>query len=238
MTFIFLGLYQTSQQGYEFDNPNISSTLQEPTVLTIDVLENQSINWFRTRIVLNITVDIPINMSYFISGIEDNADKVLTTNSSIFLITPTSSQIDIILRPLWSVFPSVLHYQLSLYYINATTQIPQLVFEIPSGTFNIIMGLPLSMILGGVLIIGVIIIIVRPVRLRQQKNTTSLVSSFETSGPAEISSPLIISPPSTPLENKGAGKIQCPECKKNIAEGSAFCPECGYHIPRFLRTKE
>lgn len=34
------------------------------------------------------------------------------------------------------------------------------------------------------------------------------------------------------------GFIRCPECKKIIKEGSSFCPECGFHIPRFLRTRQ
>lgn len=33
------------------------------------------------------------------------------------------------------------------------------------------------------------------------------------------------------------GFINCPGCKKEIKEGSSFCPECGYHIPLFLRTR-
>jgi hypothetical protein len=34
------------------------------------------------------------------------------------------------------------------------------------------------------------------------------------------------------------GLIRCPNCKKAIKEGSSFCPECGFHIPRFLRTRQ
>ena len=29
--------------------------------------------------------------------------------------------------------------------------------------------------------------------------------------------------------------IQCPDCKKPIIEGSAFCPHCGYHLRKFER---
>ena len=31
------------------------------------------------------------------------------------------------------------------------------------------------------------------------------------------------------------GKIKCPNCRKLIREGLAFCPECGDRIPEFLR---
>ncbi|MHA1728522.1 MAG: zinc-ribbon domain-containing protein [Promethearchaeota archaeon] len=42
------------------------------------------------------------------------------------------------------------------------------------------------------------------------------------------------------LNNDGirAGHIKCPKCGKEIAEGSSFCPECGYHIPKFLRIRQ
>jgi hypothetical protein len=30
-------------------------------------------------------------------------------------------------------------------------------------------------------------------------------------------------------------KIQCPDCRKKIIEGSAFCPYCGYHLRKFER---
>jgi hypothetical protein len=29
--------------------------------------------------------------------------------------------------------------------------------------------------------------------------------------------------------------IQCPDCRKKIVEGSAFCPWCGYHLRKFER---
>jgi hypothetical protein len=40
----------------------------------------------------------------------------------------------------------------------------------------------------------------------------------------------------TPSSEKSPlNKIKCPECKKTIDEGLAFCPECGNRIPEFYR---
>lgn len=83
--------------------------------------------------------------------------------------------------------------------------------------------------------VGIIFISARPVRLRKEKADTSSGTDFSYAESTVVISTSPQSPPSTGLE---AGKIQCPECKEKIAEGSAFCPECGYHIPRFLRMKE
>ncbi|MHA1110990.1 MAG: hypothetical protein ACTSRE_07795 [Promethearchaeota archaeon] len=219
-------------------SPNPSSVLQEPSVLTVEILENQSMGWFRARLLLNVTTDIPINMSYFYTGIGASAAKIVSVNSSIFVVSNLSSQIEILIRPSWNVFPSSFQYQLTLYYINSTTQIPQNIFEIPLGVFNIIMGVPLSIILGGGLIIGIIFISVRPVRLRKKKGESSSETDFSYAESTAIIPPSSSPPQSTSSAGLEAGKIQCPECKEKIAEGSAFCPECGYHIPRFLRMKE
>jgi len=217
--------------------PNASTELQEPTVLNVEILENQSMNWFRARLLLNITTDIPINMSYTIVGIGSSTNKVVPVNSDIFIVNNISSLLEIFIQPKWSVFPGSFQYQLTVHYINATTQIPQVVFEISGGIFKIIMGISLSIILSGVFILGIVVISVNPVRLRKPKTSPppSDVTISQVSGTSSPSIPLTVaSPPSGVLDSK---YIQCPECDKKIAEGSAFCPECGYHIPRFLRTK-
>ena len=117
--------------------------LQQPSVLTVDMLENQSMGWFRARLLLNVTTDVPINMSYFFTGIGDSAEKIASVNSSIFVVSNLSSQIEIFIQPNWKVFPNSFQYQFTLYYINSTDQIPQNIYEIPLGMFNIVMGCPI-----------------------------------------------------------------------------------------------
>jgi hypothetical protein len=177
-------------------------------------------------------------MSYFFTGIGASAEKIVAVNSSVFVVSNLSSQIEIIIQPSWNVFPSSFQFQFTLYYINASTPLPQNIYEIPLGEFNIIMGIPLVILLGGIFTIGIIFISVRPVRLRQMKTDESLETDFSYAESTEASPPSSSSPQSSPSDGLEAGKIRCPECKKIIAEGSAFCPECGFHIPRFLRMKE
>lgn len=234
----YSGLSQTIQWNSDLITPNSSSNLQEPTVLTVEVLENKSAGWFRARIVLNVTTDIAINMSYFISGMGTNAEKILTVNSSVFIVSNSSSEIEIFIRAHGMVFPTSFQYQMTLFYINATTQIPQNIFEIPLGEFTIIMGVPLSIILGGVLVLGVIIIVFRPVRLRKGKEESSTETSYDYSPATPSTATSTSISPSISSTQMQSGQIRCPECKEKITEGSAFCPECGYHIPRFLRTSE
>ena len=42
---------------------------------------------------------------------------------------------------------------------------------------------------------------------------------------------------SSELDQVPSRKITCPDCKKLIDEGLAFCPECGVRIPEFLRYR-
>ncbi|GAB4307226.1 MAG: hypothetical protein Kow0069_04590 [Promethearchaeota archaeon] len=39
----------------------------------------------------------------------------------------------------------------------------------------------------------------------------------------------------TPLTGAPPGRIKCPTCKKDVEEGSQFCPECGARIPEYLQ---
>ncbi|MBN2156503.1 MAG: zinc ribbon domain-containing protein [Candidatus Lokiarchaeota archaeon] len=232
---ILISIVPISQEVEVESKPNNASDLQEPSFIEVQILENQSFGWFRSRFLLNISTNIPINMSYSLLGLGNNADKILPVNSSVLIISNDNSQIEIMVPIKWMVVPNSYQYQFTLYYINATTQIPQVVFEIPMGRFTIIMGLPLLLIIGTVWIIGIIGISVRSVHLRTKK-TAPTTESLSTESLNHISPS--ISVPQSIVTKKVESLISCPECKKDIAEGSAFCPECGFHIPRFLRTKE
>ena len=212
--------------------------LQEPSILDVNILDNRSLGWFQAQFILNITTDIPINVRYILSGTGVNAQKVKTVNSSIFEISPSNHNFTVIISPSWSTFPGTIHYEFTLFYINATTLLPQVILEIGDGVAHILIGIPLSVILGGIFIVGVIIIAVRPVRLRHQKEKWSSGFISNVSTPSESDSEDNNNLQYEPNAELKIGQIQCPECKQYIAEGSAFCPECGYHIPRFLRTNE
>ena len=232
------GFYAVLLKDQNLSTPNFSSSLQEPSVLTVDLLENQSIGWFRARLLFNVTTDVPINMSYFISGIGNSTDKISSINSSLFTVSSSSSLIEVLIQPTWKTVPKTFQYQFTLFYINSTTSIPQNIYEILDGEFEIIMGIPLSLVLVGVLTIGIIFISLRSVRLREEKTGESYETDFSYTESTGSSPPSPPAPQSSPSAGVEAGKIPCPECKERIAEGSAFCPECGYHIPRFLRMKE
>ena len=115
------GVFLVIPQDTEPFTPKSSSNLEEPTILAVELLENQSLGWFRARLLLNVTTDVPINMSYFFVGIGESAEKIVSVNSSIFEVSFLSSEIEIFIQPSWNVFPSSFQYQLVVYYINSTT---------------------------------------------------------------------------------------------------------------------
>ena len=215
--------------------PNPSARIEEPTVLEVTSVKNKTIGWFQARMVFEITTDVDINMSYYISGRGNSLDLIPIVNSSAFSVPAGTGQVEIAIKPIWTSFPSSFEYNLSFYYINSTTQKPQFICEFSDGSFTLIMGVPVVIIFGSVLGIGVTIILISRMRLRGEKNGATNETDFTSTESYVV--------PQSPIQSSSqssmpAGKIMCPECKEKIAEGSAFCPECGFHIPKFLRIKE
>ncbi len=107
-------------------------------------------------------------------------------------------------------------------------------------TVRIGLGLPTLLLSIGILIAGVALIIIKRQKGGSSATSTTVTTTIPT-GTAPVSpaqSPMIQNPNAPPTEAvpaAPAGKIKCPQCKKIIAEGSVFCPECGERIPAFYR---
>lgn len=46
----------------------------------------------------------------------------------------------------------------------------------------------------------------------------------------------MVSPAQTTTPNYAFPQIECPECKKSIDKGSAYCEHCGFHLPVYQRN--
>jgi len=132
-------------------------------------------------------------------------------NQSIVLIGNNQSQL-IIMRaiPLITTFPGEYYFTLNItglfdYEIN----------------FDMFLGMGYTLLIIILAFIAIIVII-------------ALINHRSSN---KGKKPETISPTQTHISVQSvvAGKISCPNCKKIIDEGLAFCPECGERIPEFLR---
>jgi hypothetical protein len=135
-------------------------------------------------------------------------------------------------------FPGIYEYDLLLMYFNSSSGDPveQTIYYIETGKIQIVMGFPLLLIVVGVLFTGLYITFMKKVNLKKEK--TTYWSGHNHYIIIRIYSlPVEINEVKTPSASSKTGYFKCPECKKDIKDGSAFCPECGYHIPKFLRNE-
>ena len=212
--------------------PQSSQTGSDPGFITCEPFDNKSIAWLKGSFRFNITTDTDITLYYSVYGLgEDNADlrNILRTKQ----LVPGSNIVSIPIELNPTTLPGVYTFDMTLSFYNSSSGLPiQQTIQHVTGDVTVSMGYMVLIMFTGILMTGLIVIVIREEKVRPKKEED------DTSGPVYIPDQEEEPPEQPSLENVPAGHIKCPECKEVIIEGSSFCPECGYHIPRFLRTRQ
>jgi hypothetical protein len=207
---------------------------EDPTFVTCQLLENHSIAWMSAYLTLNISTDVAIYINYLVYGVGFNQLKVVYSSSTNQQIPAGSNLVTIPIQTTIDAFPGIYNYAMFVYFVNDSSGSPvnQMIFQVIPGTINISMGITWSIALLGVLGIGLLFILIRTEKVRHEQPNTEGTAQVYNSGTqiTEVKTP-------GNSDRTRPGFIRCPECKKEIKEGSSFCPECGYHIPKFLRNR-
>ncbi|MHA1339982.1 MAG: zinc ribbon domain-containing protein [Promethearchaeota archaeon] len=220
-------------------NPQImplsSQNTIEPTYVNIALIKNYSIAWSEAYLVFNITTDGEFNIYYNIYGIGINNLKIVTVSNQPILITPGINIIKIPIKPTFDAFPGKYQYSLVIFYNNESgggTPIQQQLYFIPASEFKLALGISWLLILIGIFMFGLFIITFREEKLKKEGTSATGAQAYTPTFQTQVSEV------SQQVEQTRPGYIKCPDCKKEIKEESSFCPECGYHIPKFLRTAQ
>ena len=144
--------------------------------------------------------------------IDSNSGKYFTTVSRTFILIGNnqSQNLRITYNPLITTLPGKYNINLTITGLYTYTEN----FEVILG-----MGYIILLFILGIFIIGLILILRKKIEVKSKKPTISLLEE----------------PKSSEIIEGTSKKISCPECRKLIDEGLAFCPECGIRIPEFLR---
>jgi hypothetical protein len=218
----------------------IAAQGDEPTVIECEIKENQSVSWMGSYILFNITTDEPFTLYYSVYGVGESTLKIVADTAHEVIMASGSNLVKIPIRPGFDTFPGQYIYDIILTYFNSSSGDPvqQTIYHIAAGEIQLMMGIPVLLIMVGVLFAGLFIVLIREEHLKKEEQSFGSSSSSSTSsGASNISSSTVeVNEVKAPALSTKPGFIKCAECKKEIKEGSSFCPECGYHIPKFLRN--
>ncbi len=226
--FISVGLNPVYSNNNLLNIMDFPSSQQENEVTSISciILENYSISSMNSYITFTITTDVATDINYIINSVGINS-KVIPDQQEIS-IDAGLNDVKIPINIGLDALPGEYHYTLRIQFKNGTSY--DNLYLINDGTVKITTGGILLLILGTILMVGVFAIGI--------KNETLLQDDYDSSK-AQIYSPDAKKEKGDTEEGEvGEGFIRCPECKKKIKEGSSFCPECGFHIPKFYRTQQ
>lgn len=223
----------------EFNQRSLNaSQINNPTYINCDIVRNQSIAWLNAFILFNISTDDDFVLYYSVYGIGSSAQIIIPDMAHEVNILSGINLIKVPIMISLDTFPGIYEYNLLLMYFNSSSGDPveQTIYYIETGKIQIVMGFPLLLIVLGVLFTGLYISFIKKINLKKEKQPVG-VGTTTTSSSASTVSPVEINEVKTPSASSKPGYFKCPECKKDIKDGSAFCPECGYHIPKFLRNE-
>lgn len=214
-----------------YQRPSSSATQDEPTFISCSLVENHSISWLNSYLVFNITSDSNITIGYLVTGFGLHSERIMPISVLELNLTSGSHEITIPVKPTFGAIPGAYNYSLEISFVNSSSGVPvsQRIYSINPGEIIVTMGDTWLIVVSAILLFGSLIIIIRKEKLREEKPGVSGTTQTYVSDTK-------ISEVSQDTESSKPGFIKCPECKKDIKEGSSFCPECGYHIPKFLRT--
>jgi hypothetical protein len=238
---LFLSWGSKSNQSYIYLKSNQVSINaaqgSEPTYIECEIFKNQSVAWLNSFIIFNISTDESFTLYYSVYGIGDSALKIIPDTAHAVELESGSNMVQIPIKLSFDALPGKYQYDILLTYFNSSSGNPveQLIYHISEGELQVMMGLPMLLILVGVLFTGLFISIIRQVNVKKENTSTSTINSSITTSTASIVS-VEVNEVKTPPASSKPGYFKCPECKKDIKNGSSFCPECGYHIPKFLRN--
>lgn len=222
-------------------SPSLNAAQEDnPTYIVCEIVRNQSVAWLNAFILFNITTDDAFTLYYSVYGIDSSVQIIIPDMAHEVNIESGTNLIKIPIKISLDAFPGVYYYDIHLIYFNSSSGDPveQVLYSLSSAEIQVVMGFPLFLIAVGVLFTGLYIIFMKKINLRQEKTPAGTNSPpVSASATASVSTPVDINEVKPPAASSKPGYFKCPECKKDIKDGSAFCPECGYHIPKFLRKE-
>ncbi len=214
---LFLSCFYINFQSSFIVNNNHFISSEENLPYTSQLGTNITLNINKPRLII-IEGHIFINISSANSGqihcalTEQSGDQYFVNiNQTIEILGNNQSQVfKIRIIPLFMTFPGEFHFTLNITGLFTYNE-----------TFDIFLGMGYSLF---TIILGFIAFMIIIVVLKRRNNNKAKKSKE-------------ISLPSTKVSTQPVlkGNIACPNCKKVIDEGLAFCPECGARIPEFLR---
>ncbi|MHA1819589.1 MAG: zinc ribbon domain-containing protein [Promethearchaeota archaeon] len=226
-------------------NWNIMQSAQ-PTFVRCVLIENHSISILRPQLVFNITTDAPINIilqyagiSVSGEGLSNSEEKIIPTIIQNIILPAGSNILRVNINLRLDAFPGKYFYALYIFFLNTSgTPSNQPIYIIDPGSFYVFSGPLILISIISTIIVGISIITVRTEKVKKEKivvaaSSAQVYVTGASSSGGESNIPVEVEGQN--LEEKTPGKIKCPNCKKEIEEGTAFCPYCGYHLPKFLR---
>jgi hypothetical protein len=251
---MFAGLFTISIKSFQINESSVSESnninassnfaihqASDPTYVICSIIEKETIGWLSAYVIVEIETDGNILIDYLVTG-ANLVSKPITDIS----LSAGINKITIPITPTPDKFPGKYNYTIIMHFTNSSSGTPSselILFD--SGTIRITMGITMFVILLGTTFVGLIVILLKEEKLKKEPTNTAnsaqaYIPGSSTSTSAATSSQVqpTLTEINTNNANTKAGYIMCPDCKEEIVEGSSFCPECGFHIPRFLRTQQ
>lgn len=216
---IFLLILPTLSQSFfqnywninEFNSTKTNIDLKINQVLNFTVMSNMhKLIWIEGELELLLTAN---DSGLIRCEFKDSSNgKHFTQVNRILNLTGNneSQTLQLIFHPHLTTLPGRYNFVLNITGLYNYTE-----------NFEIVLGMGYIILTLIILIFGIGLISI----LMKRKESISVKTATAPPGGSILSE----------LDRIPSRKIQCPECKKLIDEGLAFCPECGVRIPEFLR---
>jgi len=199
--------------------PSQSGSTDTPTFVNVSISPIEIFVYYSGQVQLNVVADAAGDLNVVLTS--DGTGFPSSWGESVsFGAGPTTVTVPI--TPNTNALPGTYTIHVLLQYVNVSQN------NVLSTVFScdLIVHVGLGFIIGLFLLVGIF-----SVAIIYAVKRGSMPTPVGTPSPA----PQITASNAAGTTGTPSHKIHCPECKKIIAEGSVFCPECGYRIPEFLR---